>query len=57
MREHNDISSVSLRDLRRFNLLFEFFMKYLEERKENNEENKILINSMCLSLYFCYYIR
>ena len=56
VREHNDISSVSLRDLRRFNLLFEFFMKYLEEKKENNEKNKILIDSMCLSLYFCYYI-
>ena len=60
VRENNDICSVSLRDLRRFNLLFDFFMKYLAQNKEKNNENdinKILINSMCLSLYFCYYIR
>ena len=66
MRENNDICSVSLRDLRRFNLLFDFFMKYLAQNKEknnnyyynnNNDITLVLINSMCLSLYFCYYIR
>ena len=58
VREHDDISTVSLRDLRRFNLLFEFFVKYLKQRNEvYDEENQILIKSMCLSLYFCYFIR
>ena len=58
VREHNDISSVSLRDLRRFNLLFDFFMNYLKQNKENyDENNQLVIHSMCLSLYFCYYIR
>ena len=58
VRNQDDISSVSLRDLRRFNLLFEFFVKYLKQRNEAyDEENQILIKSMCLSLYFCYFIR
>ena len=59
VRENNGISSISLRDLRRFNLLFDFFMKYLKQNNDSNdyEENQFLINAMCLSLYFCYYIR
>ena len=58
VRDHNDISSVSLRDLRRFSLLFEFFVKYLKQRNEvYDEESQILIKSMLLSLYFCFYIR
>ena len=58
VRDNNDISSVSLRELRRFNLLFEFFIKYIEQRNEKYEEENQLLNiCLCLSLYFCYYIR
>ena len=40
IREKNGISSVSLREIRRFILFYEFFIKYLNIRKELiNEEN------------------
>jgi len=35
IREHNDVSSVSLRDIRRFIALLNFFYKYLKNKKEN----------------------
>ena len=35
IREHNDVSSVSLRDIRRFIDLLNFFYKYLKNKKEN----------------------
>ena len=58
MRENNNISTVSLRELRRFNILFEFCVKYLEERKENYENGESLLKQcLCLSLYFWYHIR
>ena len=56
IRDHNDVSSVSLRELRRFNILFDFFVDYLNNKKENNN-NDIYIKALCLCLYFCYYIR
>ena len=44
IREKNDVSSVSLREIRRFNIFYEFFIKYLKDKKEmsNNDslENK-----------------
>ena len=42
VRDNNDISSVSLRELRRFNLLFEFFIKYIGQKKEKFEEENQL---------------
>ena len=60
IRDNNDISSVSLRELRRFNILFEFFVKYLENKNKNENKinnNDIYISTLCLCLYFCYYIR
>ena len=64
IREHNDVSSVSLRELRRFNILFHFFVNYLTNKQENNTTiNKnndlydLYIEAICLCLYFCYYIR
>ena len=64
IRDNYDVSSVSLRELRRFKILFEFFVHYLRNKNENqnmnnNEkiDNDIYINSLCLCLYFCYYIR
>ena len=56
IRRYNDVSSVSLRELRRFNILFDFFIDYLKSKKEENTQD-IYIHSLCLSLYFCYYIR
>ena len=54
IRELNDISSVSLRELRRFNILFDFFIDYFNKKNKNDN---IYINSLSLCLYFCYYIR
>ena len=34
IREKNDVSSVSLREIRRFNIFFEFFCDYLLQKKE-----------------------
>ena len=56
IRDHNDVSSVSLRELRRFNILFQFFTDYLNNKNHNNDD-QLYINSLCLCLYFCYYIR
>ena len=45
IRNRNGISSVSLREIRRFSILFEFFYGYLKNKKEINlniiEKNKI----------------
>ena len=56
IRKYNDVSSVSLRELRRFNILFDFFVDYLKKKKEQNDID-IYTHSLCLCLYFCYYIR
>ena len=56
IRAHNDVSSVSLRELRRFNILFAFFVDYLQYRDEDISGD-IYIYSLCLCLYFCYFIR
>ena len=37
MKKNNDISIVSLREVNRFNVMLEFFFKYINERKNNNE--------------------
>ena len=34
IRDKNSISSVSLREIRRFNIFYEFFFNYLKKRKE-----------------------
>jgi len=57
-----DISSVSLREVRRFGILFEWFANkllenpYLKEKLKLTEEIKY-INALNLSIYLCYYIR
>ena len=71
-REKNEISSVSLREIRRFNIFYEFFFEYLRQRKENTDE---LMNSeednfykecgyltlhrysIILGVFMCYYLR
>ena len=66
VREKNDESSVSLRDLQRFRLAYRFFDKYFKykikfKNKDNEEVNEIdeksKIRSIALSLFITYYIR
>ena len=72
IREIYDKSAVSLREIRRFNILYEFFYNYLIKRKENSESSKefkedtfylnlddyfIQIYSINLSIFVCYYLR
>ena len=54
MKEIYDKSSVSLREIRRFDIFFDFFMmKYFQ----SNDETSRINNSINLALYLCYYIR
>ena len=76
IRTKNDISSVSLREIRRFNIFFEFFYKHLSYKKNNSDmlmenlelekeytiyksltETDLIIYSINLSVYICYYLR
>ena len=44
-RDKNEISSVSLREIRRYNVFYEFFFDYLRQRQEeydNNKKNNII---------------
>ena len=41
IRIKNDISSVSLREIRRFNIFYEFFIKYLKEKKEMSNNDSL----------------
>ena len=52
MRKKYDRSSVSLREIRRFGIFFEYFIKYFNK---NNYES--LKNSLNMTLYLCYYLR
>ena len=56
IRGINDVSSASLRELRRFNILFDFFVDYFNKKKKIENKN-IYMSFLCLCLYFCYYIR
>ena len=73
IREQNGNSSVSLREIRRFIIFYEFFLKYLrirkeiiieEKIKENNDikyselgDEKLKLYSINLSVYLGYYLR
>ena len=68
IRDNYDISYVSLRDVKRFNILYEFFYNYLKNKKENllnlitTENDKLAefdfqIYSINLSIYICYYLK
>ena len=54
IRELFDRSSVSLREIRRFEILFKYFIKFFENIEEPITK---LSNSLNLSLYLCYYLR
>ena len=76
IRKNNDISAVSLREIRRFNIFLEFFYNSLSFKKKNSEklreslelekeiniyesltEIDLLIYSINLSIFICYYLR
>ena len=54
IREKYDESSVSLRELRRFGIFFEYFIKYFIDIKSSYKRMK---NSLNMTLYLCYYLR
>ena len=43
IREFTDKSSVSLREIRRFNIFYEFFYYYLKKKKNIDQENEEFI--------------
>ena len=47
IRELNDISSVSLREIRRFVILYEWFLNFLQINKESIYEKSLIICSIC----------
>ena len=62
IKNNFEISSVSLREIRRWGILFEWFYNmlknpYFSKRFNSNDNEKICIHSLNLSLYICYYIR
>ena len=59
VRVKGDISSVSLREINRFKKFYCFFFKkyFNEYRRLNLSKKDLEINSLILSLYFCYYLR
>ena len=62
IRDFNDISSVSLREIRRFVILYEWFLDFLQKNNKIINENeieydKLQEHSLVLSTYITYYIR
>ena len=72
IRDKNDKSSVSLREIRRFNIFYEFFFNYLKKKKEQNIDSvpdnninfyrnldslDIQKYSVILAIFVCYYLR
>ena len=65
----NDEYSVSLREIRKFNIIYEFFYDYLRKKKEiyekesdnnyykNLDDYKMQVYAINLSIYVCYYLR
>ena len=61
IRENYDASSVSLREIRRFNIFFNFFCYYLEKHSKSKElystTYKKLYAALNITIYLCYYLR
>ena len=54
IREIYDYSSVSLRELRRFGIFFEYFIKYFKDIISSYKKMKFSLN---MTIYLCYYLR
>ena len=54
IREKYDKSSVSMREIRRFGIFFEYFIKYFNKFDDTYKKMKASLN---LTLYLCYYLR
>ena len=55
-----DISSVSMREIRRFGLFFHFFIRYFGSEKNMTKisaPGEKMLYSLNISLYLCYYLR
>ena len=52
IRDRNDVSSVSLREIRRFSLFYEYFQNYLTVKKKSEDENKQQIFLWISNLFF-----
>ena len=62
LKERFDNSLISLRDIKRFIIFYDWFLKYLinESTQQNlyqNYGNKLLKDCLNLTLYICYYLR
>ena len=60
IKNNFEISSVSLREVRRWGILFEFFLNLLQNpyfKQFEYSTEKLYIYSLNLSIYLCYYIR
>ena len=61
IRDNYDASSVSLREIRRFNIFFKFFIDYLKNKSKYKEHYatiyNLLIAALNITIYLCYYLR
>ena len=54
IREKYDKSSVSMREIRRFGIFFEYFIKYFKHIEDTYKKLKASLN---MTIYLCYYLR
>ena len=57
LRNNYDESVVSLREIRRFGVFFEYFIKYFKSSLNLHSTNTIMKYSLNMTLYLCYYLR
>ena len=55
IKQNYDKSSISLREIRRFGIFFEYFIKYY--KKSNKNYKLIMKSSLNMAIYLCYYLR
>ena len=55
IRKKYDKSSVSMREIRRFGIFFEYFLNYFKTKYESTYRK--MKSSLNLTLYLCYYLR
>ena len=56
IRGKYDQSSVSMREIRRFGIFLEYFVKNIDSKKKYNSMQKMRM-SLNMTLYLCYYLR